>query len=179
MAKDAIILTDEILKRFWEKIEKTESCWLWKGATSPSGHGRFKINGLMYGPHRIAYEILKGSIPDGFYVCHRCPDGDNPKCVNPDHLYIGTPKQNCADEIKKGNTRHFKCSNPSRFKGVRWDKTRNGWISYVYLNRKLIDIGRHVSEVDAARNHDRILYMKYGVKEGLNFPEEYNLNGKN
>lgn len=58
----------------------------------------------------------------------------------------------------------------------RCDKTRHGWISYVYLNRKLLDIGRHVSEVDAARNHDRILYMRYGIKDNLNFPEEYNLS---
>ena len=60
-------------------------------------------------------------------------------------------------------------------KGVRWDKTRQNWISYVYLNKKLIDIGHHVSEIDAARNHDRIKYMKFGNKDNLNFPEEYNL----
>jgi hypothetical protein len=175
MSKPDLILTDSILERFWAKIEKTNSCWIWKGATSPSGHGRFKINGLMYGPHRISYEIHKGPIPKGMYICHRCPNGDNASCCNPDHLYVGTASDNAQDEVRKETTRHFKCSNPTKYKGVRFDKSRQGWISYVYLNKKLIDIGRHLSEIDAARNHDRILYMKYGIKEGLNFPDEYNL----
>lgn len=175
MTKELIILTDKILKRFWEKVEKTTSCWLWKGATTTSGHGRFKINGLMYGPHRISYEIHKGPIPKGLFICHRCPNGDNSSCVNPEHLYAGTAQDNALDEVRKEKTRHFKVDNPTKFKGIRWDKSRNGWISYVYIDKKLIDIGRHASEVDAARNYDRILYMKYGIKSGLNFPEEYNI----
>jgi len=118
----------------------------------------------------------QSSIPDGLYICHRCPNGDNASCANPEHLYAGTPSQNCQNEIRKKTTRHFTCSNASKYRGVRWDSSRQGWISYVYLKNKLIDIGRHISEVDAARNHDRILYMKYGIKEGLNFIEEYNLS---
>jgi len=171
-----IYITDNVIKRFWEKVEKTDSCWLWKAAINPSGHGVIKIDGSNRGAHRVSYAIHHGEIPENLFICHKCPNGDNPACVNPDHLYAGTPEQNSIDEVRKQNTRHFKCANPSKFNGVRYDKTRQGWISYVYVNKILIDIGRHVSEVDAARNHDRILYMKYGIKDSLNFPYEYNLS---
>jgi HNH endonuclease/AP2 domain len=167
-----IELNEKVLKRFWDKVEKTETCWNWKGAINPSGHGVIKIEGLNRGAHRVSYAIKNGELPEDLYICHKC---HNPACVNPDHLYAGTPQQNCQDEVKRNNTRHYKCSNASKYNGVRWDKTRQNWISYVYIKRKLIDIGRHVSEVDAARNHDRIKYMRFGISENLNFPDEYNL----
>jgi hypothetical protein len=170
-----IIITDKVLKRFWEKVNKTESCWLWTGAINPSGHGVLKIQRANYGAHRISYAIAHGEIPENLFICHKCPNGDNASCVNPDHLYAGTQMQNIGDELRKRNTRHYKCENASKYRGVNYDKSRQGWQSYVYLNRKLIYIGRHVSEIDAARNHDRIKYMKYGIKTDLNFPEEYNL----
>lgn len=168
-----IYITDAVKKRFFDKVNKTETCWIWTGAINPSGHAVIKIEGLNRGAHRVSYAIHKGEIPEDLMILHSC---HNASCVNPEHLRPGTAKENSQDEVKRQNTRHYKCETPSKYTGVRWDKTRQNWISYVYLNRKLIDIGRHVSEVDAARNHDRIKYMKYGIKDGLNFPDEYNLS---
>lgn len=169
---DPIIITSKVEKKFWEKVEKTDACWIWKSPANRNGYGVIKINGANCAAHRISYTIKNGEIPPNLFILHKC---HNPKCVNPDHLYAGTPQDNSNDEITRNNTRHYKCANPTKYTGVRWCNTRKNWISSVLIDKKNIDIGRHVSEIDAARNHDRILYMKYGIKDRLNFPEEYNL----
>lgn len=167
-----IYITEDVQKRFWEKVEKTDTCWNWKAAINPSGHAVMKIDGRNRGAHRISYAIKHGEIPENLMILHKC---HNAKCVNPDHLYAGTAKENSQDEIDRQNTRHYKVGMPTKYIGVRWDNSRKNWISSVYINKSYVDIGRHISEVDAARNHDRIRYMKYGLKDRLNFPEEYNL----
>lgn len=170
-----IFITESVKKRFFSKVKKTKNCWLWKGAPDPlSGYGSLKIEGLKRSAHRVSYAIHHGEIPENLMILHSC---HNPKCVNPEHLRSGTAKDNSQDEVKRQNTRHYKCANPTKYNGIRWDNTRQNWISYVYVENKLLDIGRHVSEVDAARNHDRIKYMKYGIKDNLNFPDEYNISG--
>ncbi|MCL4296410.1 MAG: HNH endonuclease [Anaerolineae bacterium] len=86
-------------ERFWSKVEKTEDCWIWTGAKSKHGYGRFKVERRLVLPHRFAYEVTYGSIPDGYLICHRC---DNPSCVRPDHLFLGTYKDNAVDAYLKG-----------------------------------------------------------------------------
>ena len=167
-----IYITHSVEERFWKYVKKTSTCWNWTGAINPSGHAVLKLEGRNRGAHRISYAIHKGEIPENLMILHSCY---NPSCVNPDHLRCGTAKENSGDEIDRNNTRHYKCANPSKYIGVRWDNSRKGWISSVNIDGKNIDIGRHVNEVDAARNHDRIKYMKYGISERLNFMEEYNL----
>lgn len=176
MSKPPIYIDDKTIERFWKKVTKTDSCWLWIGANTKYGWGTMKINGVMYGAHRISYAIHKGEIPEGIFVCHNCPGGDNGLCVNPSHLWLGTQKDNVRDCVNKKRSRHFLVGNPTKYYGVIYDKSRKGWISYVYIDGKRLDIGRHTQEVDAARNHDRILFMKYHKKDTLNFPEEYNLS---
>ena len=80
--------------RFWAKVRKTETCWIWLSAKRQWGHGKFNIGGRWYGAHRLAYEECVGPIPPGKLVLHRC---DNASCVRPDHLYVGTNFDNMRD----------------------------------------------------------------------------------
>ena len=90
-------------QRFWAKVLKTPSCWLWQGATAGRGYGVFGTNrdGLMYA-HRFSYELHCGPIGDGLVILHTC---DTPNCVNPVHLVAGTQRENVLDMIKKGRRR--------------------------------------------------------------------------
>ncbi len=94
------------IDRFLDKVEKEGSatgCWEWKGAKYRGGYGHFRRNvgGLwkMSKAHRYAYEHFVGPLPPNLLVCHSC---DNPSCVNPEHLFLGTSRDNVRDMIKKG-----------------------------------------------------------------------------
>jgi HNH endonuclease/helix-turn-helix resolvase-like protein len=85
--------------RFWPKVNKTETCWLWLGSRAPEGYGHLNTVGKMKLAHRVSWELCNGPIPDGICVLHKC---DNPPCVRPDHLFLGTKLDNPTDRLIKG-----------------------------------------------------------------------------
>ena len=86
---------------FWARVVKSDNCWEWTGKKQSSGHGQVILHrgAKQLGAHRVSWEIHNGSIPKGMYVCHKC---DNPSCMNPDHLFIGTNLDNIKDMWAKG-----------------------------------------------------------------------------
>ena len=86
--------------RFWSKVDQSEEgCWLWQGTMFSQGYGCFKIDGKLHKAHRVAYTLVMGVIPAGLLVCHHC---DVRACVRPDHMFLGTTKDNVHDAKKKG-----------------------------------------------------------------------------
>lgn len=94
----------DFISRFEAKINKTDGCWEWTASCAGKGYGQMKLpkQRKQEYSHRLAYLIYKGPILDGHYVCHTC---DNPKCCNPDHLFLGTCKENLQD--MKSKNRHL------------------------------------------------------------------------
>ena len=88
-------------------VDRETGCWIWQGVFSPDGYGRLVVtaNGVrkQHRTHRLSYENWKGPIPDGLMVLHDC---DNPKCINPDHLRVGTHEDNMLDKVKRNRCRN-------------------------------------------------------------------------
>lgn len=174
-----LVLSDKYIENFLSKFEKgkKEECWVWKGYKNLQGYGRIGIApSQCVNAHRFSWTFYIGPIPKGMFVCHKC---DNPSCVNPNHLFIGTRQDNTNDMMVKKRSKHFQ---KNKFYGVveeeRYDgpNRKNRWRSFIVIDEKVIKLGAHTSILEAARNYDRIAYMKYRIKDKLNFPEEYDLS---
>jgi HNH endonuclease len=96
-------ITSRMSDRFWKKVKKGDGCWLWTASTNPQGYGKFgvKIGGKnkTAAAHRVSWLLTNGPIPDGKLLMHKC---DNPLCVNPSHLELGTTFDNIRDMMAKG-----------------------------------------------------------------------------
>lgn len=134
-----------VAERFWAKVEKTDTCWLWRGAHIPNGYGSmwiFRPDGryTQCGVHRISYELNVGPIPEGMEIDHRCRVRD---CVNPDHLRLATRKQ---QNENRGRPRGI-----SGVLGVTWDKHKKRWRASVKHHGKVYYGGSFASLDDAEK----------------------------
>ncbi len=113
-----VTMTDS--ERFWKSVERTEKCWNWTGFRDNNGYGQISINGNAISVHRFSWELHFFPIPKGLLVCHAC---DNPSCVNPNHLWLGTVTANNLDRARKGRSRTGPLSATTR---IRMSLVRKG-----------------------------------------------------
>lgn len=129
-------------EKFWARVNKTAGCWEWTASLNGWGYGQVSFRGARVGTHRISWILTNGDISDGLLVCHKC---DNPKCVNPDHLFLGTQQDNMTDMISKD--RHAAGSKDGRAK----------------LNETtVVDIRK---EYSLGETTHKLLAIKYGVSQ--------------
>ena len=131
--------------RFWEKVTKTDTCWLWNGAMQPNGYGQFgaQVIGMSSSAlaHRVSYYLANSSLPPDLCVLHTC---DNRRCVNPAHLVLGTTQENTDDMLCKGR-----------------DKVKGE----LHKNHKLTEA--QVTVIRADTRLQRIIAKEYGVSQAL------------
>ena len=133
----------EHAERFSKYVNKGSECWLWTGFRDKDGYGRFQCGKRAVGAHRVSFEIYKGEIPEKAIVLHRC---DNPACVNPDHLFIGSQADNIQDCMAKG-----------RRKVMRGDQHYNAKLS----SEQVLGIRRQWSNGELSA----VLEQAYGVTQ--------------
>lgn len=124
---------------FWSRVDvkNEDECWNWTGAKTDRNYGVYApLPGVLLRTHRVAYALHNGSIDDALFVCHTC---DNPPCCNPKHLFLGTPKDNNHDMIKKGRSvviygekNHFSKLTAEQVRAIFQDQRMNREIAKDY-----------------------------------------------
>jgi len=144
------------LPRFWKYVKKTPTCWLWQRGTARRGYGRFWWNGKSVVASRFIYERTFGVFPPHLFVCHRC---DNPTCVRPDHLFLGTQAQNIQDAVKKG--RRTACLPPPHVTGEKHGQAKLTLADVAEIRR----LYTRNAAPDPSPTSLRALGRKYGVSK--------------
>lgn len=127
------------MERFWSKVNKTDDCWEWTGYLSSKGYGSIYVNGKQMKAHRYSAQLAGMNITDMF-VCHHC---DNPRCVRPEHLFVGTNQDNVDDRMRKGRQVNAK-----------------------YYHSKRVLTNDQAREIRASNLGTKVLANQYGVSQG-------------
>lgn len=129
---------DTLFERFWKHVTATNGCWIWNGALDKNGYGKIgSFEGRDIRATHASWLLHRGEIPDGMRLCHQC---DNPPCVNPDHLFLGTDAANHDDSAKKGR----------RSRGERHHKAKLTADDVVLIRLKLSE---HIPQRSIAREY--------------------------
>jgi AP2 domain-containing protein/homing endonuclease-like protein len=173
-ANDNALFTAGDLRRFWEKVNKSDlnGCWTWTGARHAYGYGWFRFRGKMILAHRASVMIRENlELTADECACHHC---DNPPCVRPDHLFIGSKAENAADKVSKGRHAFGKnARNTTGYLGVTWHRRIGKFQAKLTHNWKTVHLGYFDDPIEAARAYDRAAIKLRGSKGALNFPGEY------
>ncbi len=116
------------------EAEPNSGCWLWTGGAGQDEYGHFSYDGHLTTAHRASYQLHVGSVAKGQYVCHRC---DTPSCVNPDHLFVGSPSDNLWDSVLKGRRNPQKTSLLSDAQVVEIRERRFRGASYRAISQQM------------------------------------------
>jgi hypothetical protein len=148
--------------RFWKKVKigANGGCLEWTGSRKPDGYGSLTLDRKLRSAHRVSWELSNGPIPEGLCVLHRC---DNPPCVNPEHLFLGTHSDNALDKVKKGRGTRGKNLTDSIVMAIRADPRNQRAIAAQY--------GCHQTTVSAIKRGKGYLpttppYMENGSLNG-------------
>lgn len=160
-------------ERFWSRVKKPvepEACWEWTGHRDRDGYGELRVCGRPKRAHRVSWELTHGDIPPGLLVCHAC---DNPSCVRPGHLWLGTKSDNARDSYAKGRQpkemrphgdAHWTRREPGRWARVQEKARENLPFGVACWGAKLTEAQvREVRERLERGQSKRSLAKEYGV----------------
>jgi hypothetical protein len=136
------------VKRFWDKVDKSGECWIWKGTKFRTGYGMFRFEGKVGSSHRASWKLSHGDIMEGMCVLHTC---DNKLCVNPQHLWLGSQQDNIDDMWRKGRWKTGGRSNC--IKGM------------MHYKAKITD--QQVKEIRVDLRVQRLIAKTYGISRSL------------
>lgn len=120
-------------QRLLARSELRGDCWIWVGCTS-HGYGNIRFCGKTLLVHRVAYELWVGEVPEDLFVCHEC---DERACFNPEHLWLGTNEQNCADMVEKGRSARGVLQYNHKLSEVKVAEIRTAYASGLISQRQL------------------------------------------
>lgn len=126
--------------RFWSFVNKSEGCWEWQGGKTRQGYGLIYFKGRRWAAHRLSYFLNVSQDIENLFVCHRC---DNPQCVRPDHLFLGTPLDNVRDMIQKNRSRKGETHGQAKLTNIQVQEIR--------------EIGKGMTQKEIA--------AKYGIRQ--------------